>query len=346
MLHPGDELAAELQREISTELNVKVLEDIDTLSGLMSWTVIPNFRVLGPRLGPKVNDVKQALATADGSALHEQLETQGFVEIAGERLEATDVDVRAQRHEAFALSEDDGWAVALDLELDDDLRAEGLARELVRALNDLRKDLGFAIADRVRVTLDVPTPVRSAIDTHRDWIAGEVLATSLELGDVRPMVAPSTSTNRRCARVARTGRRRLGRGRRGQRRKPKRDFCSGVSVSKSASKKARIALSASSSGTPRGSSLSPKGEKVCVGGPDRSSRSAAANNSWLARSMSATGLRHPGRTCARRVGWWAERGLRSEDATGRTCRLGCTRQIDTADVDAFAEHHDVVFAVL
>jgi isoleucyl-tRNA synthetase len=184
MLHPGDELAAELQREISTELNVKVLEDIDTLSGLMSWTVIPNFRVLGPRLGPKVNDVKQALATADGSALHEQLETQGFVEIADERLEATDVEVRAQRHEAFALSEDDGWAVALDLELDDDLRAEGLARELVRALNDLRKDLGFEIADRVRVTLDVPIAMRSAIETHGDWIAGEVLATSLELGEL------------------------------------------------------------------------------------------------------------------------------------------------------------------
>jgi isoleucyl-tRNA synthetase len=184
MLHPGDELAPELQREISTELNVKVLEDIDTLSGLMSWSVIPNFRVLGPRLGPKVNEVKKALAAADGSALHEQLETQGYVEVAGVRLEADDVEVRAQRHEAFALSEDDGWAVALDLELDDDLRAEGVARELVRALNDLRKDLGFQIADRVQVTVDVPPAVRTAVDAHADWIAGEVLATSLELGAV------------------------------------------------------------------------------------------------------------------------------------------------------------------
>ncbi len=184
MLHPGDALAEELQAEVRSELNVKVLEDIDTLSGLMSWNVQPNFRVLGPRLGPKVNDVKQALAAADGSALHDQLEREGYIEIAGERLEATDVEVRAERHEAFALSEDDGWAVALDLELDDDLRREGLARELVRALNDLRKERGFAIADRVSLVIDAPDDLREVLDVHGEWIAGEVLATNIELGPV------------------------------------------------------------------------------------------------------------------------------------------------------------------
>ena len=126
-----------------TELNVRSLEHIDTLSGLMSWTVVPNFRALGPRLGPRVNEVKAALAAADGSALQQALERDGFVEIAGERLEPADVDVRAERHADFALADDDGWAVALDLEIDDDLRREGQARELVRALNDLRKELGL-----------------------------------------------------------------------------------------------------------------------------------------------------------------------------------------------------------
>ena len=184
MLHPGDALSAELQQEIRTELNVKELEDIDTLSGLLSWTVLPNFRVLGPRLGPKINEVKQALATADGSALHDQLETNGFVEVAGERLERDDVEVRAQRHEAFALSEDDGWAVALDLELDDELRAEGLARELVRALNDLRKERGFEIADRIAVRIDAPAELAASVSVHTDWIAGEVLATTLLLESV------------------------------------------------------------------------------------------------------------------------------------------------------------------
>ena len=87
--------------------------------------------------------------------------------------------MRAARHEAFALAEDGGWAVALDLELDDELRAEGLARELVRAAQRPAQGRGFDIADRIDV-LDAPTrpcwPPRCA---HADWIAGEVLATTL-----------------------------------------------------------------------------------------------------------------------------------------------------------------------
>ncbi len=182
LLHAGETLDSDVQAEIATELNVKTLEDIDTLSGLMSWTVVPNFRALGPRIGSKVNDVKAELADADGSVLHRQLEADGFIEIAGIRLEASDVELRAQRHEAFALSEDDGWAVALDLELDDELRSEGIAREIVRILNDLRKESGFAIADRIALSLDPPEALRSAIQTHIDWIAAEVLAVSTQFG--------------------------------------------------------------------------------------------------------------------------------------------------------------------
>jgi len=179
LLHPGIELDAAIEDEICTELNVKRLERIDTLSGLMTWTVVPNFRALGPRLGPRVNEVKAALAEADGSALQQALETDGFVVVAGERLEASDVEVRADRHEDFALAEGEGWAVALDLEIDDGLRREGQAREMVRALNDLRKELDFAIADRVVVTVEVGEGLRAALDEHRAWIAGEILATEV-----------------------------------------------------------------------------------------------------------------------------------------------------------------------
>ncbi len=182
VLHPGVDLDEAIDAEIRSELNVRTLERIDTLSGLMSWVVVPNFRVLGPRLGPRVNEVKAALAQADGSALHQALNEQGYVEIAGERLEASDVEVRAERHEAFALAEDGGWAVALDLEIDDDLRAEGHARELIRGLNNLRKELGLAISDRIRVTIEVPDEMRAALDAHRAWIAAEVLAEVLADG--------------------------------------------------------------------------------------------------------------------------------------------------------------------
>jgi isoleucyl-tRNA synthetase len=179
LLHPGATLGPEALDEIASELNVKGLDDVDTLSGLMSWTVVPNFRALGPRLGPKVNDVKRALAEADGSALQRRLESDGFIEVAGQRLTADEVEVRADRHEDFALAEDGGWAVALDLELDDALRREGLARELVRGLNDLRKDVGLDIADRVALTVGADDEVWAALDAHRDYVMNEVLAITL-----------------------------------------------------------------------------------------------------------------------------------------------------------------------
>ncbi|HWH35969.1 MAG TPA: isoleucine--tRNA ligase [Acidimicrobiales bacterium] len=184
LLHPGAELGDDIRREIAEELNVKALEDIDALSGLVRWSVVPNFAALGPRLGRRVNDVKAALAGADGDALRRQLEDQGFVEVAGERLVPAEVEVRAERQSDIALAQDGTWAVALDLDLDDDLRREGTARELVRALNDLRREQDFAIAERIDVSLATSDQaVRAAVEAHGDAIATEVLATSLELVD-------------------------------------------------------------------------------------------------------------------------------------------------------------------
>jgi isoleucyl-tRNA synthetase len=180
LLHPSLELDPDVAAEIRGELNVKALEEIDTVTDLMSWSVVPNFRALGPRLGPKVNEVKAALATADGAELQRSLARDGAVVVAGERLGPDDVEVRAERHESFALAEDEGWAVALDLEIDDELRREGQARELVRLLNDLRKTERLAISDRALVRLDVDPALRPALDAYRDWIAGEVLATRID----------------------------------------------------------------------------------------------------------------------------------------------------------------------
>jgi isoleucyl-tRNA synthetase len=114
--------------------------------------------------------------------LQAALERDGHIVVAGETLTADDVDVRAERHDDLALVEDDGWAVALDLELDDALRAEGTARELVRALNDARKAAGLEIADRVVVTLDADDSLRAVVDAHRGYIAAEVLGTEITFG--------------------------------------------------------------------------------------------------------------------------------------------------------------------
>ncbi|MGI9033994.1 MAG: isoleucine--tRNA ligase [Acidimicrobiales bacterium] len=184
LLHPGTDLSEEVRRQIAEELNVKALEDVSSLAELMTWRVVPNFRALGPRLGPRVNQVKAALADADGSEVRAALESQGWVEVAGERLGPDDVEIRADHHDELALAQDSGWAVALDLEVDEELRREGTARELARALNDLRKRLGLNLTDRVSLRIAPGPRVAAALDAHGSWIAAEVLATELAMGEV------------------------------------------------------------------------------------------------------------------------------------------------------------------
>ncbi len=184
LLHPGVALSDEVKAEVKAELNVRELEDVETLSDLMTWTVVPNFKILGPRLGKRVNEIKAALAAADGSEVRRALERDGSATIAGERLSADDVEVRASSHEDFALAQEGGWAVALDLELDDDLRTEGVAREIARGLNDLRKARGLALSDRISLVVDAGPRVVAALEVHRAWISAQVLAVSLVTGEV------------------------------------------------------------------------------------------------------------------------------------------------------------------
>jgi len=188
LLHPGATLSDEVRAEVEAELNVRMAEDVDSLTDLMTWTVVPNFRALGPRLGRRVNEVKAALAAADGSEIRRALDAEGHVEIAGERLGPDDLEVRATRHEDFALAQEGGWAVALDLELDESLRLEGLAREVARDLNDLRKQRGLALSDRIALTVEAGPRLTAAIEAHRPWLAAQVLAEQL-------VVAPAGSSD-------------------------------------------------------------------------------------------------------------------------------------------------------
>jgi isoleucyl-tRNA synthetase len=177
----GEELSGEVAAQVAEELNVKALDAVSSLEGLIRYSVVPNFRALGPRLGPRLPAVKAALAGVDGAAARRALDETGHfaLDIDGEAVELgpEDVEVRATEHEELALAQDGPYAVALDLAVDDDLRLEGLARELARALNDHRKAIGLAIADRISVSLSATGQLAQAARRHGDWIAGEVLAT-------------------------------------------------------------------------------------------------------------------------------------------------------------------------
>jgi isoleucyl-tRNA synthetase len=186
LLPDGATFSDAVAREVADELNVKHLEMVTSLEGLLDYTVVPNFRALGPKIGKRVPLVKDALGRADGATVHRALTDAGHYTLelddgTSVELGADDVEVRARSHEEFALAQDGGYAVALDTALDDDLRAEGIARDFIRLINEERKELDFEIADRIRVRVVANERVYAAAHRHRDWIARETLAEEFEV---------------------------------------------------------------------------------------------------------------------------------------------------------------------
>jgi isoleucyl-tRNA synthetase len=170
----------EILRDIvEDELNVDEIDTTDELDEVLEFELVPNFRALGPRLGERVKELKAALAALDTAAAAAELEAGRpiTVMLGGEPVELSpeDVQLRVRGQEGFAVSRESGEVVALDLTMSDELRKRGLAREVVRLVQDLRKSSGLQVSDRIRlhlVGLDM-------IAEHFDFIAREVLATEI-----------------------------------------------------------------------------------------------------------------------------------------------------------------------
>ncbi len=164
---------------VEDELNVDVVEVAAELGDVLSYELVPNYRVLGPRLGPRVQELRAALGAVDGAAAAAELAAgrpvvvplaDGTVELGTE-----EVELRVRAQPGFAVSRDGAEVVALDLTLDDDLRRRGLARELVRHLQDLRKAAGLDVSDWIRVWLEGVDDLEPLFgDVAREVLAREV----------------------------------------------------------------------------------------------------------------------------------------------------------------------------
>jgi isoleucyl-tRNA synthetase len=158
--------------EIADEVRVKNVA-FDTVEAELR--VKPNLPVLGPRLGKELRTIQQALQAGD----FEELEGGRF-SVAGHELEPNEVLVERSGREGFAVASAEGMTVALELALDDELLLEGRGYDLIRQVNQLRKDKGLEIVDRIVLT--VPERERELVERHGDWIAREVLATEIRVG--------------------------------------------------------------------------------------------------------------------------------------------------------------------
>jgi isoleucyl-tRNA synthetase len=168
---------------VTSELNVKELDFVSDESELVSYSAKPNYRALGPRFGKNMPQVAAAVEALDAAHVASVLAAGGEIGIAidgtDHSLGAEDITLALQPLEGYEVEAEAGHAVALALELDDDLRREGLAREIVHAVQNARKAAGLEITDRIDLTLAGDPDLLEAAQAHQDYLAGEVLATSV-----------------------------------------------------------------------------------------------------------------------------------------------------------------------
>jgi isoleucyl-tRNA synthetase len=179
------EAVAPLLDLAAEELNVREVAFAESAEELAGWRARPNFRALGPRLGPRVQDVARALTEDDGSAAGRLARGETIaIEANGEELVLgpDDVELSQETGSGWGMASEGGVTVALDLDVTPELRREGLARDLVRAVQDARKAAGLEVSDRIELAVDASGETARALEEHRDWVSAEVLAIRIERG--------------------------------------------------------------------------------------------------------------------------------------------------------------------
>ncbi len=180
----GIEARADL---VTAELNVKELDFVSDEGDLVSYEVKPNYRALGPRFGKRMPQVAAAVAALDSAHVARTLAEGGEIGISidgtDHTLEPDDVTMALRPLEGYEVEAEAGHAVALQLEVDEELRREGLAREVVRAVQLARKEAGLEITDRIALGLGGEAELLEVAREHQSYIAGETLATSIAFGD-------------------------------------------------------------------------------------------------------------------------------------------------------------------
>ena len=191
---PSDAAAKALddhQEQILEELNVKSIEFIARDAGLVSYRIKPNLPRIGKQYGKEIPAIKAALDASDGAEIAGAAARgesfvikvpSGEISLTGE-----DVLIETSSAEGYACAEDSGYLTALDTTLSKELVNEGLAREIVRSVQDARKQAGLEVSDRITLGVSGSAGVDEALAAHRDYIMTETLATQWSIHQRDPL---------------------------------------------------------------------------------------------------------------------------------------------------------------
>ena len=171
---------------IKNEVNVKSIEYIEDTSGVVVKTIKPNFKKLGKEYGAKLKEIGNAIAELKADDITKIERSNAFELKLSDGtvipITAEDVEIRSQDIPGWSVASEAGITVALDITLSDELRKEGIARDVVNRVQNLRKDMGLEVQDKIRITIQkVDELINSALSSNQEYICTETQAFSLEL---------------------------------------------------------------------------------------------------------------------------------------------------------------------
>ncbi|MGB2128653.1 MAG: isoleucine--tRNA ligase [Flavicella sp.] len=176
-----------IQDLIISEVNVKEIELIDDASGILIKNIKPNFKVLGPRFGKEMRFVGAAVKDFSQEDIA-TLEKEGKIslEINEKVVDLTinEVEISSQDIEGWLVANQGGLTVALDVQISDVLKKEGIARELINRIQNMRKDAGFEVTDQIQLTIEDNAVLREAISENEAYIKSETLTKELLFNSV------------------------------------------------------------------------------------------------------------------------------------------------------------------
>ena len=178
-----------VKKLVMNEVNVKEIELIENTAGIITKRIKPNFKTLGPRYGKYMKQIAVLTAGFSQERIAEiERAAESVLDVEGEKIAVTpaDFEITSEDMPGWLVATEGKLTVALDITLTDDLRAEGVARELVNRIQNIRKDSGFEVTDRIRAEIAQSYLVADALARYADYIASQTLSV-----EVRAAAAPA-----------------------------------------------------------------------------------------------------------------------------------------------------------
>ena len=172
----------DVEQLILSEVNVKELEYLDDTAGVLVKKIKPNFKALGPRYGKMMKKIAGRISRFDQDEIR-RIEQDGKItlEVEEQELEIalSDVEILSEDIPGWLVANDGNVTVALDITVTDELRQEGIARELINRIQNLRKDKGFEVTDKIDIQIEKHDNITDAVVNNNEYICSETLATNL-----------------------------------------------------------------------------------------------------------------------------------------------------------------------